>query len=427
VTDVDDDGGVRVVHVVTAPGRPVCPDCATASEHPKCYVVTSPRDLPAGGLPVRLVWHKRRWYCRSAGCRRASFTEAVPQVPPRARITSRLRVAAGVAVRDGGCTIAQSARDHGLSWPTVAAAFTAVARLVLPDEPPETALLGIDETRRGRPRYRLDPHTGQRVCTAERWHTGFVDLAGAHGLLGQVPGRAAADAGAWLAARTPGWRAGVRVVAIDMCSAYRAAVRQHLPHARLVVDHFHLVQLANRTVAEVRRRVVACVRGRRGRKSDPEYGVRRRLGRNLEDLRDGQLDDMFTRLATLGGIGEHIKCAYIAKEELRTLLTLARTGANHHQIRHRLTVFYTWCAAYDIPELHRLASTVEQWWPEILAFIDTGITNAASEGTNRVIKLEARNAYGFRNPTNQQLRSRAASTRRHRRTLTTHRPRSRTG
>jgi hypothetical protein len=57
----------------------------------------------------------------------------------------------------------------------------------------------------------------------------------------------------------------------------------------------------------------------------------------------------------------------------------------------------------------------------------TARSNAASEGTNRVIKLEARNAYGFRNPTNQQLRSRAASTRRHRRTPTTHRPRSRTG
>jgi transposase len=32
-------------------------------------------------------------------------------------------------------------------------------------------------------------------------------------------------------------------VAIDMCSAYRAAVREHLPSATLVVDHFHLVQL----------------------------------------------------------------------------------------------------------------------------------------------------------------------------------------
>ena len=45
------------------------------------------------------------------------------------------------------------------------------------------------------------------------------------------------------------------------------------------------------------------------------------------------------------------------------------------------------------------------------AFILTGITNAASEGINRLIKLEARNAFGFRNPVNQRLRSRCASIR----------------
>ena len=43
-----------------------------------------------------------------------------------------------------------------------------------------------------------------------------------------------------------------------------------------------------------------------------------------------------------------------------------------------------------------------------------GITNAGSEGTNRVIKTVARDAYGFRNPENQRLRTRTATTRRHR-------------
>jgi Transposase len=46
-----------------------------------------------------------------------------------------------------------------------------------------------------------------------------------------------------------------------------------------------------------------------------------------------------------------------------------------------------------------------------LAFIHSGITNAGSEGTNRVIKTIARDAYGFRNPANQRLRTRCATTR----------------
>ena len=48
--------------------------------------------------------------------------------------------------------------------------------------------------------------------------------------------------------------------------------------------------------------------------------------------------------------------------------------------------------------------TAQTWWPQIEAFLHTGITNATSEGTNRVVKLEARTAYGFRNPVNHRLR-----------------------
>ena len=210
---------------------------------------------------------------------------------------------------------------------------------------------------------------------------------------------------------TPTWRDGVQIVAIDMCSAYRAAVRAHLPHATLVVDHFHVVQLANQTVSAVRRRVTATLRGRRVRKDDPEYGIRRRLLRNREDLTDEKFTDMWNRLIDLGQPGEEILTAWIAKEELRALLALARTHPTRHQISTRLWTFYRWCADTAIPELHRLAATIEAWWPAIEAFLLTGVTNAASEGINRLIKLEARNAFGFRNPINQRLRSRCATIR----------------
>jgi hypothetical protein len=46
---------------------------------------------------------------------------------------------------------------------------------------------------------------------------------------------------------------------------------------------------------------------------------------------------------------------------------------------------------------------------------DTGITNAASEDDNLLIKVEARNAFDFRDRANQRLRSRCATTRRSRR------------
>jgi transposase len=375
-----DPDGCRVVHVSTVDTAAVCPSCRSVSMSVKGWVETGPRDV-ALPVPSRLVWHKRRWRCRQSGCARSSFTESIPQVPRGARITGRLRDAAGAAVAAGGRTITQAGWDLGLSWPVVSAAFVDRATAMLPAEPEPVAALGIDETRRGKPRFALDPDTGTFEQITDRWHTGFTDLTGDQGLLGQVEGRASGDAGTWLAARTQAWRDGVATVAIDMCSAYRAAVREHLPNAALVVDHFHVVQLANQMVASVRRRVTSALRGRRVRKDDPEYGIRRRLLRNREDLTDEKFTDMWNRLIDLGQPGQDILSAWVAKEELRALLALARTHPTRHQISTRLWAFYRWCADTAIPELHRLAATIEAWWPQIEAFILTGITNAASEGT----------------------------------------------
>ena len=68
----------------------------------------------------------------------------------------------------------------------------------------------------------------------------------------------------------------------------------------------------------------------------------------------------------------------------------------------------------DIPEVERLAATIDAWWPEVLGILETGVTNAATEGTNHLIKDAARIAFGFRNLDNQRRRVRFACTRRHR-------------
>jgi transposase len=54
-------------------------------------------------------------------------------------------------------------------------------------------------------------------------------------------------------------------------------VRDALPDAVLVVDHFHLVRLANAALTAVRQRVTWDNRDRRGRKIDAEWTNRRRL------------------------------------------------------------------------------------------------------------------------------------------------------
>jgi transposase len=422
VTAVDDGVDGPVVHLVTADERARwCPECGTRSRRSKGRRTTRPRDLPVGGRRPQLAWHKRRWRCDEPACPRRSFTEAVTCVPARKRLTVRLRAAAGAVVADHGRTIMQSARDHEVSSPVVAAAFTDHAVRVLPDQPDPVRVLGIDEVRRGRPKWVLDESTGTWLTAVDRWHVGLVDLSNGQGLLGQVEGRTAQVVVDWLLARSQAWRDQVCYVAIDMCTVFKSAVRAALPQATLVIDHFHVVQLANAAVTEVRRRVTVQVRGRRGRKGNREWEVRNRLTRRADSLSDQHLAELQTDLNLLPKrIREPIFAAWNAKEDLLDLLALARTHPSRGQIVDALCQFYARCGDSGLPELERLATTVQTWWPEILAFLQTRITNAGSEGTNRVIKTVARDAYGFRNPVNQRLRTRCATTRRTRGHLRPH-------
>ena len=53
---------------------------------------------------------------------------------------------------------------------------------------------------------------------------------------------------------------------------------------------------------------------------------------------------------------------------------------------------------------HRLAATIETWWPAILVALTHDVSNARTEGFNRVIKQTKRVGCGFRNMGNYQRR-----------------------
>lgn len=181
-----------------------------------------------------------------------------------------------------------------MSWPIVHAAFVAHADRLL-TAPAAPAVLGIDETRRGRPRWTRDPDGSWRRL--ERFETNFVDLAGTGGLLGQTAGRTSATVVAWLDDQGEEWKAQVQMVAIDPCATYRSAIEQALPHARIVADRFHLVRLANQMVTEVRQRAIRERHGRRGGKHDPAWTHRMlllRAGNRLSPRALGRLEAVFT-------------------------------------------------------------------------------------------------------------------------------------
>jgi transposase len=315
------DGGVEVWAVTDCEAAGVCPQCGVVSDRVHERVVTRPRDVRRAGGVVDLRWVKYRRKCGNGECPRKTFTEWVPALPPRCRITARLREQAAGEIAERGIAPAEAARHAGVSWPVAHEAFAAAADPVLEQPAAPVAHLGIDEHRRGRPRFAVDEQTGEYTVLADRWHTCFFDLDGEQGLLGQVEGRTADDAAYWLAQATPAWRDRVEVVAMDMCTIYLAAVRRMLPQAQVAVDLFHVVQLAVKTAGDVRRRAVRGKYGRRGRSGDPEYRIKNLLARNLEHLTPAGFDKIIGTLSA-DTAGQEILAAWIAKEKLRDVLNL---------------------------------------------------------------------------------------------------------
>jgi transposase len=97
---------------------------------------------------------------------------------------------------------------------------------------------------------------------------------------------------------------------------------------------------------------------------------------------------------------QEIGAAWGVKERLRMLLTEREPS----KIRRRLAHFYEAAIDAQLPEANRLAETVQPWWPAILVALTHAVSNARTEGFNRIIKQTKRVGCRYRNMINYQRR-----------------------
>jgi len=403
----EDEDGQVTAHVETHPDlREQAREChgcgrrGVIKERPG----TEPRDIPWGGRAIRLQWRKMRLECTNGKCPVGTFTEWLPAVPPRARLTDRERDQIGTDVGDDLLSVAAAARRHGVSERTAQAAFDGYADAQLADLREQSGPVdaaGIDEFRRGAAR----PASGDREARSE-WFTHLVDLESG-GTLGLAQERTGA-AGKSLVSQYEGT---LRYLAMDLSAPYRSTVPAGVT---AIADAFHLVQLANRKIDAAFRRL-----SYRTEHSHEDLGLPRplhyMLRHNIEAL---DPDHLGIIIDTLDGDadGQQIAAVWIAKEQLRRLLALrvtkTRVTPAPSAVRDRLAAFYLWCGDHDhIPELKTLANTIEKWQQPVIDAVLTGHSNAKAEAHNRTAKLVARTARGFANPDNQSRRVRMATTR----------------
>ncbi|MCA1835613.1 MAG: ISL3 family transposase [Actinobacteria bacterium] len=196
------------------------------------------------------------------------------------------------------------------------------------------------------------------------------------------------------AALLPFWRrlrrarAKVRAVATDMSPAYTRAVRDHLPRAVHVFDHFHVIKLFNDKLSALRRELYQQLRG-----TDERHilkGTRWLLLKNPENL-DPERDE-HERLAEALRLNAPLATAYYLKEDLRQVWQ----QAGKRQARRVLRDWVARARASGIRQLEQFAATLEEHQEGILNYYTCPISTGPLEGTNTKIQAMKRQAYGFR-------------------------------
>lgn len=191
---------------------------------------------------------------------------------------------------------------------------------------------------------------------------------------------------------------GITHAALDPFRGYANAIRTELPEDTItVLDAFHVVKLASTAMDEVRRRTQQATLGRRGRKNDPLYKIRRLLTTARENLIDRGTARLEAALQA-GDPGFEVTIAWHVYQELRSMFHASTPAAGRAIALKVLDSFHT-C---PVAEVARLGRTLRSWRVEILAYFNTGgISNGETEAINLLI--EKTRASGARVPQLREL------------------------
>ena len=285
------------------------------------------------------------------------------------------------------------AEGLGVSWNTANTAVLEEGRRVLINDPHRfdgVKVLGVDE------------HVWRHTATGDKYVTVIVDLTpvkerrGPSRLLDMVPGRSKAVFKTWLAAQPDEWKQQIEVVAMDGFTGFKTAAVEELPEAVEVLDPFHVVKLASDALDQTRQRVQREQHGRRGKKNDPLYKVRRTLTVGLDLATEKQkqrVQDVFEQHPEY----QPVELVWSVYQRLVDAYRQAKPEVGKWALAQVIDLIGAKVPA-GLPELRRLGHTLARRRGDVLAYFDhVGSSNGPTEAVNGRLEHLRGIALGFRN------------------------------
>ena len=199
----------------------------------------------------------------------------------------------------------------------------------------------------------------------------------------------------WIEALSSQEKRSIRFVSIDMWAPYYQAALKKLPHAKVVVDRFHVMKQLNTRLTQLRTKYQ--------KESTPELqkvlkGSRWILVRNRTELPAAQADHLDEILKMC----PDLRTLYLLKEEFRTIFEKIRC---REKAARFLDAWILKAKLTGNKYLSKFVATFKNWREEILNYFIERITNGFVEGLNNGLRTMTRTAYGYRNFVNFKLRA----------------------
>ena len=367
VRDVEFGEQAMIVTVALRRKRPVCSGCGARGLKIKDHRVKRWRHLDQGGLRCVIECRLRRLYCPGCG----DLPEMVEWARGGTRYTRDFDDLTAWLAQQMNQT--QVTRLMRIGWETVGNILERVVGEMLdPGRLDGLELIGVDEV----------------SCGADhKFLTSVVDHQGG-GIVWATEGRNSASLQAFFDGLTPGQKASIKAVSIDMSAGYEKAISapEGLPHARVCFDPFHVVKLGGEALDKVRRDQY----NQHGRSSTGEgkwiKGTRYSL---LKDTAK-QTPKQLLKLAEVVLSNKPLYRAFLLYGELRYIYRLPKEEAPQ-----RLDAWLAWASRSRLKPFVKLARTIRKHKQGVLAAIELNMSNGRLEALNSKVRLLSHRAYGF--------------------------------
>ena len=360
-------GGAVIFSLRPKPFELRCSSCGAREVIRRGTVLRFFRTLPIGRKPVWFSLAVQRVCCLVCGIvRQAELRFADPR-RTYTRAFERYAVELSRSM-----TIQDTARHLGVSWDVIKDIQKRyLTRRFSRPKLRKLSRIAIDEISIGK---------GHRYLTV------VLDLGtGAVVFVGDGKGADALEP-FWRSLRAA--RAKIKAIAMDMSKAYISAVITHLPEARIVFDHFHVIKMFNDKLSDLRRKMFH--EANNVLKKHVIKGTRWLLLKNPENL-DPSRDEP-QRLQQALDINKPLATAYYMKEDLRQLWSQPDKAT----AKGFLASWAARAKASGIAMLIGFANTLLSHQSGLLNYYDYPISTGPLEGTNNKIKTLQKQAYGFR-------------------------------